>query len=180
MKTGFIQGFVNIMKPKPYPYHGMLRSCGIQPEIPPYVGPDMKPAGQEWEIVFEKYIGTGYMGSRTFKATGFIPSSDPHLCANKTYCTHNVYYFAEVYLWQHTPGKKMYLTRADGLNCKLSVLWGEYLYVYKAWFNYQWGASDMLFKVTNVGPSSFGRLWKSKTGEFPGYYPMPQKEYIRV
>lgn len=181
MKTGFIQGFVNLMKPKTYPYHGILNQCGIQPEIPPYIGPDMKPPGQEWVLVFEGSIYTAWRSYMRFQPSGFLESSDPHPCSQKTYCDHNVYYFVEAYVYKRGPGELLNITWADGVNCKHTWISSyDAYYIYKAWFNYQWGASKYVWWVFNTGPSSYARMWKSLTGEFPGYYPMPQKEIIRV
>jgi len=180
MKTGFIQGFVNLMKPVTYPYHGILNRCGKQPEIPPYIGPDMKPVGQEWVIAFEGSIYTYGTNFMYFRPGGFLPSSDEHMCPVKTYCQKNVYYFAEFYIWQPGANQWMCLSWSDGINCKMSATGGVVLYIYKAWFNYQWCANDILGWVFNTGPSSTARIWKSLTGEFPGYYPFRQQEIIRV
>lgn len=180
MKTGFIRGFVNVMKPKPYPYHGEKRSCGIQPEIPPYIGPDMKPPGQEWILAYEGSLFTTWRGYRYFTPAGFLPSSDIHPCSQKTYCSKNIYYFVEAYLYQRGFNEQLAIFWSNGVECKYNFISGNYNSIYKAWFNFQWCGGNQLWFVFNTGPSSYGRMWKSLTGEYPGYYPMPQKEIIRV
>lgn len=180
MKTGFIQAFANLMKPVSYPYHGILKPCYRESEKPPYADEDMKPPGQEWILAFEGNIGTPRYGYFRFLPAGFLPSSDPHPCTQKTYCTHNVYYFTEVYVYQRAHNEMVNLTWSEGTHCKYTWISGNYTYIYKAWFNYQWCGSTFIWWVFNTGPSSFGRCWKSLTGEFPGYYPMPQKQIVRV
>lgn len=180
MKTGFIQGFVNIMKPKTYPYHGVLDQCGIQPEIPPYIGPDMKPVGEEWVLAWEGSIYAGPLRLFTFPPHDFLKSSDDYLCPNGIGTKKNLYYFVEAYVWQRAHGEMVALYWSDGINCRLDYISGTFLYLYKAWFNLQFYEMLNLFMVFNCGPSSTARVWKSLTGEYPGYYPMPQREIIRV
>lgn len=180
MKTGFIQGFVNLMKPKTYPYHGILNQCGVQPEIPPYIGPDMKPVGQEWVLAWEGSIYAGWRQYFRFYDTGFLKSSDKYLCVDPYSQGYNKYYFTEVYMWQIGAGEPISLFWGDGINCKIDWIFGKYLYIYKAWFNHEYYGMGMLWRAFNAGPSSTARVWKSLTGEYPGYYPMPQKEIIRV
>lgn len=180
MKTGFISAFVNLMKPVSYPYHGIISPCYKQSDIPPYMGPDMKPPGEEWVIAFEGQIYAGWRQTWFYKPKDFLPSSDDHMCPAKTYCNKNIYYFAEVYLYQIGLNEMLNLYWGDGVNCQLSYISGYYNYIYKAWFNFQYCGSSILLMVFNAGPSSYGRVWKSLTGEYPGYYPFPQKEIIRV
>ncbi len=180
MKTGFIQAFVNLMKPVSYPYHGIISPCYKQSDIPPYIGPDMKPVGEEWVIAWEGQIYAGPKGIRTFYYNGFLYSSDPHPCADHRTCDKNMYYFAEVYLWQREYGEKLVLAWSSGIECGLPWIGNKVLYIYKAWFDYRFCGDSFLFWVYNAGPSSYGRIWKSLTGEYPGYYPFPQKEIIRV
>ncbi|GAH69722.1 unnamed protein product, partial [marine sediment metagenome] len=147
MKTGFIQAFVNLMKPVSYPYHGIISPCHKQSEIPPYMGPDMKPVGQEWVLAFEGSIYAGAMGIFIFKPKGFLPSSDPHMCTDKTHCNKNVYYFTEVYVYQRAYNEMVGLYWSDGINCDYRNIAGKYLYIYKAWFDYQWCANNHLWMV---------------------------------
>ncbi|MBA7577627.1 hypothetical protein ES695_12390 [Candidatus Atribacteria bacterium 1244-E10-H5-B2] len=180
MKTGFIQAFVNLMKPVSYPYHGIIKPCYKQSDIPPYIGPDMKPPGEEWIIAWEGNLGTTWRGKKYIRFYDFLNSSDKDLCAGASPADKNVYYFAEVYLWQRDAGEGWNIIWADGVNCNRGVIGGYYLYLYKAWFNKKNYDSSNLITVYNTGPSSTGRVWKSLTGEYPGYYPFPQKEIIRV
>ena len=181
MKTGFISAFVNLMKPVSYPYHGILKPCYKQSDIPPYIGPDMKPVGQEWVLAFEGNIGTPKFGYYRFRPTGFLKSSDNYLCPDGLGTKKNLYYFTEVYLYQRGLNELLSMTWADGVNCKYSFIeTGIYTYIYKAWFNLHWYKGEYIWWVWNTGPSSFGRCWKSLTGEYPGYLPFPQKEIIRV
>ncbi len=181
MKTGFIQAFVNLMKPVSYPYHGIISPCHKQSDIPPYIGPDMKPVGEEWVIAFEGNIGTPKFGYFIYRPKDFLVSSDDYLCPDGLGTRKNMYYFTEVYLYQRGENEVMNLGWNDGINCKYSYTGTEkYLYIYKAWFNINWYKRDDLWNVFNTGPSSFGRCWKSLTGEYPDYLPFPQKEIIRV
>ncbi|GAJ18165.1 unnamed protein product, partial [marine sediment metagenome] len=72
MKTGFIQGFLNLMKPVTYPYHGILSHCYKQSEIPPYMDPSMKPPGEEWVLAFEGSIYTGPKQYFSLEPAGFL------------------------------------------------------------------------------------------------------------
>jgi len=181
MKTGFVNAFVNIMKPISYPYHGIISPCYTATEIPPYIGPDMKPVGEEWIIEFEGNIGTPWRQSLFFYPHNFLKSSDNYLCPDGLGTKKNVYYFTEVYLYQRAENEKMGITWSDGINCKFSFIYTDYyLYIYKAWFNLWWQKAGPIWWVFNTGPSSFGRIWKSLTGEYPGYLPFPQKQIIRV
>ena len=180
MKTGFVRGFVNIMKPKPYPYHGQKRSCGIQPEIPPYEGPDMKPVGQEWILAWEGSIHRAPGRYFIFYPSGFLYSSDKDYCPGASEDEKNLYYFVEAYVWAPFHNALITIHWSDGLNCKSTFISGRYNYIYKSWFNKMWYRYGNVFNCYQPGPSSYARVWKSLTGEFPGYYPFPQKEIIRV
>lgn len=180
MKTGFIHGFLNLMKPVTYPYHGILNRCGKQPEIPPYMGPDMKPPGEEWILVYEGSLYAGSHGYWQFWPSGFLKSSDDYLCAGQGAGGKTMYYFFEVYVYQRVEYELVALYWSDGIQCKVSWIAGNYYYIYKAHFNHNYYMMGPIVQVFNCGPSSFGRIWKSLTGEFPGYYPFPQKEIIRV
>lgn len=180
MKTGFIQAFVNMMKPVSYPYHGIISPCYKQSDIPPYIDENMKPPGEEWIIAWEGNLGTGWRRMIYINFYHFLNSSDKDLCPGAASADKNVYYFAEVYLYQIGLNEMMSISWADGVNCKVTSLGGYYNYVYKAWFNKKRYQSTLAFSVFNTGPSSTGRMWKSLTGEYPGYYPYRQKEIIRV
>lgn len=179
MKTGFSHGFADKMGKKAYDYHGVKRECPIQPEIPPYIDPDMAPLGPAWVLAWQGYLHTSLGGITTIYPTGFLYSSDPHPCTNKKYCTKNMYYFAEVYLYRRKPGSKMTMAWSDGIGCKLNWDAGYWDYWYKAWFDYRWCGQTCLFWVYKTGVGSWGRIWKSETGEFPGGYPVPPGEEHR-
>ncbi|GAI22682.1 unnamed protein product [marine sediment metagenome] len=144
------------------------------------MGPDMKPPGQEWVLAWEGSLYTTYKGNKNILPTGFLKSSDNYLCPDSP-GNKNTYYFTEVYLWQRGYGEKLTLLWSDGINCKGKWITGyNILYIYKSWFNMRWYSIGYLARVYNTGPSSWGRCWKSLTGEYPGYYPFPEKEIIRV
>ena len=178
MKTGFIYGYPNKPVKERYGYHGVDRECLIQPDPSPFEEFPTGPPLGEWILAWEGSIRTAYLDYYRFYPVDFLSSSDEYRCPGADPGEKNLYYFAEIIVYGRGPGKWLSLSWSDGVNCKLSWISGEYKSIYKSWFNIRYGQVNPLWWVFNAYYGSYGRCWKSLDGEFPGYYPMEQKEII--
>ena len=178
MKTGFIHGYPNKPVKVRYGYHGLDRDCLVQPDPPPFEDFPTGPPLGEWVLHWEGVCHTGYYTWFYFNDPGFPKSSDDNVCPEAPAGTKNVYYFTEAYIYQRRSGQQVALWWGDGLNCYVSHVGGYYKSIYKAWFNWQWFPGTYLWAVWNAKVGSHARCWKSLDGEFPGYFPVPQKEII--
>lgn len=175
MKTGFIHGYPNKPTKKGYSYHGVDRDCLIQPDPGPFEEYPTGPPLGEWEIFAQgNLVGVGwqnkYIGGLDLK-----PSTDPDICASKWPDGMRRYYFMEITLHRSAPWGGMYLIHSDGVNCNYWFFGGSYNYIYKAVFCQAWRGFQYYWQVMNTKLPSYFTLWRSKDGEFPGFYPVPQK-----
>ncbi|MCK4528955.1 hypothetical protein KAW18_16440 [candidate division WOR-3 bacterium] len=179
MKTGFIYGYPNKPGKKRYSYHGVDRDCLIQPDPEPFEDFPIGPPLGNWILAWEGSMKTGWFSYHTYYPINFLNSSDEHPCYAPGSGVKCVYYFAEIHLYPYSTGQYMNVNWGDGLNCKYSFIpIGKYKYIYKAWFNFPQYTGAYAWRAFNLGAGSYGKIWKSEDGEFPGYYPVPQGEII--
>lgn len=177
--TDFVTAYVDIPVYQIYGYHGFFRRCRKYPRSKPFRKVRCKPEGEDWILIFDGPIACGWGKYFEFNYGNLLPSSDPYLCNPSE--PFNRYYFAEIEYLKRPDWPFAWVAIVDGMNCKNTVISGDYRYIYRAWFNWLWtpDMGNRLWTVCSAAEDSWARTWKSKTGEFPGYYPVAQghKEY---
>ena len=178
MKTGFIYGYPNKPGKKRYSYHGLERDCLIQPSPDPFEEfPVVSPLG-EWELLWHTALSAGGWSYLRKDINPLIPSSDDDPCPVTYTDGKKRYIFCEIEMFRAWSGGRMYLRRSDGLVCTYPRIGGNYNYIYKAWFTYVWAGWKYYCGVQNVKVPSYLNVWRSKDGEFPGYFPVPENEIM--
>ena len=178
MKTGFIHGYTNKPTKKRYSYHGVDRDCLIQPDPGPFDEYPNKPEGEEWIKIFDGSIESDTGQKWKFYVPTLWDSTDINYCPPPYVMPFNKYYFSEVTLFRDPDYYFLWMPYVDGLHCKTTLIQGDYQYLYKAWFNAVWPGSHYLWRIISGYTGSWARVWKSATGEFPGYFPTAQKEIL--
>lgn len=176
----FVNAYCNFPVWEDYYYHGLRKKCRRRPRPGPFRKDFCKPLGEEWILVFDGSIACRWGKYFIFDANGFLYSSDDYKCPSAPVGTKNKYYFAEVEYIKRPDWPFAWISFSDGLNCKYTTISSsEWTYIYRAYFNIVWYGENHVLWVCSAAEGSRGRVWKSLTGEFPGYYPVAQghKEY---
>lgn len=172
--TEFVTAYVDIPLDQIYPYHGFKRKCRRYPRPGPFRKVPCKPIGEDWILIFDGPIECKWGHYFEFDYGDLLPSSDPYICDPEE--DTNRYYFAEIEYIRRPEAAFAWIAIVDGMNCRNLTISGNYRYIYRAWFNLLWTPEmlNRLWWVYSANKGSWARTWKSKTGEFPGYYPVVQ------
>lgn len=177
--AAFVCAWIDIPFGENYSYHGFKRRCRKYKRPGPFRKVPCKPEGEDWILIFDGPIDCEWGHYFEFDYGDLLPSSDPYLCDPNEET--NRYYFAEIEYIRLDDWPFAWMSFVDGLNCKNTTISHDGKYIYRAWFNLIMPKEmhDRLWWVISAKVGSWARTWKSKTGEFPGYYPVVQghKEY---
>lgn len=174
----FVNGYVFKPVPKWFSYHGMGKICTKLGKMKQFECRRFNPM-EEWVLIHDfDFNGWGDWFWYYTVPSEYLPSDQLDVCTDKWVDGFVRYYFAQVKVnaWDPPHGIKFYYS--NGLNCRN---WEFYLYgngCYKAWFDYLWVKSPTLFAVWGSGYGSHAKIWASKTGNLPDYYPVPEEEVI--
>lgn len=178
MKTGFVNAFVNKPLNKNYSYHGILKPCNVQPNPEPFEDFPNDYTASVWELFIDKDFDSSRYTHIRARLEDIYPSSDEDVCVTKWPDGKNRYYFCEMQFYGRVPPQWMVLTWSNGLNCDYKWVKNYGTYMYKAWFDKWYAASDVICYVYKSKIGSHVKVWRSSTGEFPGYYPVPPDYYV--
>lgn len=172
MCNGFVNFEAKKMMRKYYSYHGMTMLCPIQPESNPYQCVPALAPGVFWILVYD-WSGR-YDGIKIVKwsITDWLPSSEDDPCPDHFPDGKKRLVFWEYdihHIVQEPPMQSLY---TDGLNCE-QVTWKMYKdYYYKKSYNTYYYLSSWIMGISWPWYGSRIRVWKSSTGEYPGYLPI--------
>lgn len=157
-------------------YHGSLIRCRKAPDPKPFETVTIKPLGEEWEVIADFDIYLPRYKFYRFSISLFPASSDDDKCPDKWPDGKNHYYFAEVKGYRCPGSTWMSFIKNSGLICDNPRDDCNKTYMRKVWFDIYCKKFNYLFYLSHLCYGSHATVWRSKTGEFPGYFPIYQKD----
>ena len=174
MKTCIVKGFVDVPGTKYYYYHGMLRPCNIQPEIECFDKIDTEENTTVWQLIYEEWpVQSGYY-YLNYILEDFIPSVEEQNCDINFLDDKRRYYFYEVDYYKGSEYPYLWFAWQDGFWCFQNFIQQRVEHLYKANYSYLIAETTRLIFLQNPATGSHIRIWRSKDGELPDYFPVPQ------
>lgn len=171
MKTALIFGYPNKPGKKRYSYHGLEKDCLIQRDPDPFEEIPLIIPGLFWELVIDVAFSGGTYYMVESRSLPLLFSSDDNPCYDYSPYWHKRYYFFELkYYPAYSPPFSRYFYM-NGSKCKEEVVIGDGSYVYHKRLAEMWGFTGYVMLVGYPGPGCHIRMWRSSTGENPGYDP---------
>jgi len=177
-KTGFSNGFANVPGQKYYKYHGIVRSCDIEPILPPYLEFPTGTGEPEWVLIYDEWPVQNGPWKLIYNPDYIKPSSIGDPCFHSWPDGKRRYYFFEIdYYWN---GLDTFWTIrwSDGQDCCFDGGSGSHPYIHLeysklVWFGWDiW--EDYLIYLENCAPGTNVKIWASTTGELPLVNPSPE------
>lgn len=170
--AAFVQSYVKIPLNEIYPYHGTKKRCRKYSRPGPFRKSHCVPVETDWELFQEGDLqGTG-IKTIHYNPYNFLPSSDNDRCEIKVPDGKARYYFCELDYYQYPSIGYMVIQYNDGLKCGWGGWSGGTEYMYAAWFQKFWIASNTIFWVYSPKLPSHYKIWRTRNGEFSGCYPV--------
>jgi len=172
-RTGVSFGFPNKNKKKYYDYHGNIRDCNIEPELPPYDDFPTLPLTPTWELIHNDYINITNQYNYVFPYNEFYPDIYGKYCPDEFIDFKRRLYFVEVEVNSYSPGDLWAFHYSQGMNCCFYTIQSTCTWFHLTRFELVWAGSLNLLSFVFVDAVAQVKLWRSSNGQEPASTPLP-------